>query len=214
MSRTIEIPILKHIGNDEKLGEGFTAKAFRNAISGQDFDSVLISLKSPGGSCAEGELIADELRDLKTQGKQIIFDAIGEVASVAATLMVEGTRVIAEPTAKFMIHKALVNGHTISGNYDDIKAQLEDVLTLIDKADQKIIANYKQKRKLKNEKALFDDFYQKEKWMSAQQALEFNLIDEIKAPISNFCILSVPDNDWIQELDSETDQILKNANNG
>lgn len=133
---------------------------------------INIYINSPGGLVTAGLAIYDTMRFL---GVDINTYCIGQAASMAALLLCAGTKGKrhALPHARMMIHQPMGG---VGGTSADIHIQAQEILE-----SKKILAGIIAEHSGKEtEKVIQDsdrDFY-----MSAQQAVEYGLIDKVVEP--------------------------------
>ena len=126
-------------------------------------------INSPGGAITSGFGILDTMNYIKPN---IITICMGQAASMAAILLGAGTKGkrMALENSRIMIHQPLGG---VSGQATDIEIHTKEILFLKDKLN-KILSNSTGK----TVKAIENDT-NRDKFMSAEQALEYALIDKI-----------------------------------
>ena len=126
-------------------------------------------INSPGGAITSGFGILDTMNYIKPK---IITICMGQAASMAAILLGSGTKGkrMALENSRIMIHQPLGG---VSGQATDIEIHTKEILFLKDKLN-KILSNSTGK----TVKAIENDT-NRDKFMSAEQALEYGLIDKI-----------------------------------
>ena len=132
-------------------------------------EDILFYINSPGGEVTAGYSIMDTMNYIKCDVSTI---CIGEAASMAAILLACGTKGkrISLPTSRIMIHQPL--GGT-DGQATDMEIRTKEILRL-KKMSEEILAKATGKTVQKIHKDTERDFF-----MTAQEALEYGLIDEI-----------------------------------
>ncbi len=130
---------------------------------------IMLYINSPGGSVTAGMAIYDTMNYIKCDVSTI---CIGMAASMGAFLLSGGTKGkrLALPNAEIMIHQPLGGAQ---GQATEIEIAAQHILKTKKKLNQ-IIADNCGKSIEEVEKATDRD-----NWMSAEQALEFGLIDRI-----------------------------------
>lgn len=139
-------------------------------LDAEDPDSpITVYINSPGGSVTAGMAIYDIMQHLKCPVRTI---AVGLAASMGAFLLATGTKGyrMAYPNAEIMIHQPL--GQT-SGQVSDLKIMTERFINIKSRLN-KILAEKTGKNIAEVEKDTDRDNF-----LSAQQALDYGLIDEI-----------------------------------
>lgn len=136
---------------------------------------ISIYINSPGGVISAGLAIYDTIRFL---GVDINTYCLGQAASLGALLLCAGTKGkrFALPHSRIMIHQPLGG---ITGSSADIHIQAQEILEL-KKATAAIIAEHTGQPLEKIIEDSERDFY-----MSAQQAVNYGLIDKVVTPTKN-----------------------------
>ena len=136
---------------------------------------ISLYINSPGGSITSGMAIYDTMNFIKCDVSTI---CIGMAASMASFLLAAGTKGkrIALPNAEIMIHQPLIaggQGGGLSGQTTDIKIHAEHMVYIRDKMNR-MLSEYTGQPL---EKLQLDT--ERDNYMSAQQAKEYGLIDEV-----------------------------------
>lgn len=134
-----------------------------NDANGEDLD---IDINSGGGDVFAGSEIYSAIRSYP--GK-VNIHVVGLAASAASVIACAGHSDIA-PTAQMMVHN--VSTRT-DGNYHDMNKASKD----LKQADRAIAAAYVEKSGMSEQDAL--DLMDAETWLTAQDAVDYGLIDEI-----------------------------------
>lgn len=134
-----------------------------NEANGQD---VEVDINSGGGDIFAGSEIYTALRSYKGN---IQINIVGIAASAASVIAMAGKSKIT-PTGLFMIHNV---SSKAQGDYRDMQHQAEVLKT----ANQSIANAYKEKTGLTDAELL--KLMDKETWMSAENAVKNNFIDEV-----------------------------------
>jgi ATP-dependent Clp protease protease subunit len=131
---------------------------------------IQMYINSPGGSVSSGMAIYDTMQFVRPDVTTI---CIGMAASMGAVLLAAGApkKRFALPNARILIHQPHASG--ISGQATDIDIQAREILRMREVLNG-IIANHTQQPLEKVEKDVERDFI-----MSAQQAKEYGLVDDI-----------------------------------
>lgn len=142
-------------------------------LEGQDPDKdIYLYINSPGGSVSDGMAIYDTMQYIKCDVSTI---CTGMAASMGAFLLSSGAKGkrIALPNSEIMIHQPLISGNGLSGQVTDIM----------------IHSNYLQRTKERLNRILSDNTgkdyeticrdTERDNFMSAQEALEYGLIDKV-----------------------------------
>lgn len=130
---------------------------------------IQLYINSPGGSVTAGMAIYDTMQFVKCDVSTI---CIGMAASMGAFLLASGAKGkrISLPNSEIMIHQPLGGAQ---GQATDIKIQTEHILKIKDKLNK--ILSERTGQPL--EKVIADT--ERDNYMSAQEALEYGLIDKI-----------------------------------
>ncbi|NLG53725.1 MAG: ATP-dependent Clp endopeptidase proteolytic subunit ClpP [Clostridiales bacterium] len=139
-------------------------------LEAQDQDKdINFYINSPGGSITAGMAIYDTMQYIKCDVSTI---CIGLAASMGAFLLAAGTpgKRFALPNAEVMIHQPLSG---MQGQASDIKIHADRILRIRERINV-ILSRVTEKPLEVIEKDTDRDFF-----MSAQQAMEYGLIDNI-----------------------------------
>ena len=130
---------------------------------------INIYINSPGGVVTAGLAIYDTMQYLKSP---ITTICIGQAASMGAMLLAAGSKGkrYALPNARIMIHQPLGGAQ---GQATDIEIQTKEIMR-VKKLLNEILAKHTGQPLAKIEKDTDRDFY-----MSAQEALEYGIVDEV-----------------------------------
>ena len=130
---------------------------------------IFFYINSPGGSVYDAMAIYDTMQyvtnDIHTVG-------IGVQASAAAFLLSSGTNVKRSvlPNATVMMHQP---SSVTRGKVSDMQIDLEEVLRLKKRLNEIVAENTGQKLKK------VQDDMERDYWLSAKQALEYGIVDQI-----------------------------------
>jgi len=131
---------------------------------------VSLYINSPGGVVTAGMAVYDTIQFIRPDVATI---CIGQAASVAALLLASGTpgKRFALPNSRLLIHQPTMGG--LSGQATDIDIHAREILRIRASLNE-IMAKHTGQPIEKIERDVERDF-----WMSAQQAREYGIIDEI-----------------------------------
>ncbi|MCR5601775.1 MAG: ATP-dependent Clp endopeptidase proteolytic subunit ClpP [Ruminococcus sp.] len=141
-------------------------------LESQDSEKdISLYINSPGGSVTAGMAIYDTMNYIKCDVSTI---CIGMAASMGAFLLSSGAKGkrIALPNSEIMIHQPLISGG-LGGQQTDIMIHAKNMQRTRDRLEE-IMANNSGKSVEEMHNACERDNY-----MSAQEALEFGLIDKV-----------------------------------
>ena len=137
---------------------------------------IQLYINSPGGSVTAGMAIYDTMQYIKCDVSTI---CIGMAASMGAFLLASGTKGkrFALPNSEILIHQPLIGGQGggLSGQTTDIKIHAEHMVYIRDKMNH-MLSDYTGQPL---EKIQLDT--ERDNYMSALQAKEYGLIDEVIA---------------------------------
>ena len=133
---------------------------------------IQLYIDSPGGSITAGMAIYDTMQYIKCDVSTI---CIGMAASMGAFLLAAGEKGkrFALPNSEVMIHQPLIAGGGLSGQTTDIKIYTDHLVNTKKKMNE-ILAE----RTGQTYEKLCEDT-QRDNFMTAQEAKEYGLIDEV-----------------------------------
>jgi len=142
-------------------------------LESEDPDKEInLYINSPGGSVTDGLAIVDTMNYIKCP---VSTTCIGLAASFGAVLLANGEKGkrYATPNAEILIHQPLIGGHGITGQTTDIKIHAENMIKTRERLN-KILSD----RTGKPLEQIMEDT-ERDHYMTAEEALEYGLIDEI-----------------------------------
>ena len=140
-------------------------------LEGQDPDKdISLYINSPGGSISAGMAIHDTMRYIKCDVSTI---CMGMAASMGAFLLASGTKGkrFALPNAEIMIHQPLLSG--LQGQTTDIKIHADHIVRIREKMNT-LLSQY-----TGQPLDVITRDTERDNYMTAQQAKEYGLIDDI-----------------------------------
>jgi ATP-dependent Clp protease protease subunit len=154
---------------DDNVANLVTAQMLFLEAEDPDKD-VSLYINSPGGVVTAGMAIYDTMQFIRPDVAAI---CIGQAASIAALLLAAGTpgKRYALPNARVLIHQPTIGG--LSGQATDIDIQAREILRIRASLNE-IYCKHTNQPIEKIERDVERDY-----WMSAQQAREYGIIDEI-----------------------------------
>ncbi|MEI8301609.1 MAG: ATP-dependent Clp protease proteolytic subunit [Chlamydiota bacterium] len=132
---------------------------------------ILFVINSPGGAVDCGFAIWDQIKLMKSPITTLITGLAASMGSVLSLVAGKGRR-FATPNSRIMIHQPRVSG-VIRGQATDLEIQAKEILKMRNALVELYVEATGQDTKV-IERALDRD-----KWMSAQEALDFGLVDKI-----------------------------------
>jgi ATP-dependent Clp endopeptidase proteolytic subunit ClpP len=164
-----EILLYDFIGYDWWSDTGTTALSFKQNLDGLgDVKRLTVRINSPGGEVWDGMSIYNQLSQFPAE-TTVVID--GLAASIASVIAMAGDKVQAAEVSQLMIHDAW----TIAiGNEQDMR-EMADVLA---KIDGQVADTYAKRSGIKTTMQ-FREMMNKDTYLTAQEALELGLIDEV-----------------------------------
>lgn len=132
---------------------------------------IIFIINSPGGSVDSGFAVWDQVKMISSPIITLVTGLAASMGSVLSLCASPGKR-YATPHARIMIHQPSIMGH-LTGQATDLGIQAKEIL----KTKELLVEMYMKftgRTKQEIEKALDRDT-----WKSAQEALEFGLLDKI-----------------------------------
>lgn len=136
-----------------------------------DKKPILFVINSPGGSVHSGFALWDQIKLLNSPVYTVVTGLAASMGSVLSLVSGRGRR-FATPQARIMIHQPMISGF-VRGQATDLEIQARQILRERDEL-VKLYMEAAQKDKDTIEQALDRDT-----WMTAQEAIDFGLIDKI-----------------------------------
>ena len=133
---------------------------------------ISLYINSPGGSITDGMGIVDTMNYIKCPVSTI---CVGLAASFGAVLLANGEKGkrFATPNAEILIHQPLIGGNGIAGQTTEIKIQEEHMIKTRAKLN-KLLSD-----KTGQSVETIEKDTERDNWMTAEEALEYGLIDGI-----------------------------------
>ena len=133
---------------------------------------ISLYINSPGGSITDGMGIVDTMNYIKCPVSTI---CVGLAASFGAVLIANGEKGkrFATPNAEILIHQPLIGGNGIAGQTTEIKIQADHMIKTREKLN-KLLSD-----KTGQSIETIEKDTERDKWMTAEEALKYGLIDGI-----------------------------------
>ena len=133
---------------------------------------ISLYINSPGGSITDGMGIVDTMNYIKCPVSTI---CVGLAASFGAVLLANGEkgRRFATPNAEILIHQPLIGGNGIAGQTTEIKIHADHMIKTREKLN-KLLSD-----KTGQSIETIERDTERDHWMTAEEALEYGLIDGI-----------------------------------
>lgn len=151
--------------------EGLDANTLASKIKNLDADFVNVRINSVGGSVFTAQAVYNLLR---TSGKTINVFIDGMAASAATIISSAGDTVNMPENTIFMIHNPMTSAWGANAQ------QMREVAEILDKVRETILAVYRNKTGLDDEKLI--ELMDAETYLTAQEAKDLGFIDEIAEP--------------------------------
>lgn len=132
---------------------------------------ILLVINSPGGSVDAGFAIWDQIKMLKCPVYTLVTGLAASMGSVLSLVAERGKR-FATRNARIMIHQPLIAGR-MQGQATDLEIQAKEILRTRDDLVKLYSAETGKSAKE------IEDALDRDKWLSAEEAIEFGLLDKI-----------------------------------
>lgn len=132
---------------------------------------ILIIINSPGGSVDAGYAIWDQVKMISSPITTLITGLAASMGSVLS-LCASPKRRFATPNARIMIHQPRISGE-MRGQTTDLEIQAKEII----KTRNALVQLYVEATG--KSKEVIEHAIERDTWLSAQEALEFGLIDGI-----------------------------------
>ena len=142
-------------------------------LEGQDPEKdISFYINSPGGSITDGMAIHDTMQYIKCDVSTI---CVGMAASMGAFLLASGTKGkrYALPNSEILIHQPMIAGGGLSGQTTDIKIHADHMVYIKNRMNE-LLSQY-----TGQPLEVLQRDTERDNYMTAQQAKEYGLIDEI-----------------------------------
>jgi ATP-dependent Clp protease protease subunit len=132
---------------------------------------ILFVINSPGGSVDSGFAIWDQIKLIASPVYTLVTGLAASMGSLLSLVAGKGRR-LATPNARIMIHQPLIAG-VIRGPATDLDIQAREML----KTRAMIVSIYAEATG--KDPKIIEKAIDRDNWMTAQEALQFGLLDEI-----------------------------------
>jgi ATP-dependent Clp protease protease subunit len=132
---------------------------------------ILFVINSPGGSVDSGFAIWDQIKLLSSPVITLVSGLAASMGSVLSLVAGKGKR-LATPNSRIMIHQPLIGG-VIRGQATDLEIQAREII----KTRQQLVDLYV--HATGKDQKVIEKAIDRDNWMSAEEALEFGLLDKI-----------------------------------
>lgn len=132
---------------------------------------ILLVINSPGGAVDSGFAIWDQIKLLKSPVTTLVTGLAASMGSVLSLVAGKGRR-FATPNSRIMIHQPRIHG-VIRGQATDLEIHAKEII----KTRNALIGIYVEATG--QDEKVIERALDRDKWMSAEEALEFGLLDKI-----------------------------------
>jgi ATP-dependent Clp protease protease subunit len=132
---------------------------------------ILIIINSPGGSVDAGFAIWDQVKMITSPVTTLVTGLAASMGTILGLCAAPGRR-LATPYARFMIHQPSI-GSIVRGQATDLKIQADEIIKT-----RRLLVDVYVEATGKDVETI-DEALERDRWMSAEEAKEFNLIDKI-----------------------------------
>ena len=133
---------------------------------------ISLYLNTPGGSITDGMGIVDTMNYIKCPVSTICIGMAASMGSVLLACGEKGKR-FATPNSEILIHQPLIAGGGLSGQTTEIKIHADHMVKTREKLNKILSEKTGQPLEVINRDT------ERDHWMTAQEALEYGLIDGI-----------------------------------
>ncbi|HEX2582563.1 MAG TPA: ATP-dependent Clp protease proteolytic subunit [Chlamydiales bacterium] len=132
---------------------------------------ILFIINSPGGSVDSGFAIWDQIKMLTSPVSTLVTGLAASMGSLLSLVAKKGRR-FATANSRIMIHQPLIGG-VIRGQATDLDIQAREIL----KTRSMIVDIYTEATG--KDRKIIEKAIDRDNWMSAEEALEFGLLDKV-----------------------------------
>lgn len=165
------LSIYDHIGQDF-FGDGVSAKELFKEIEAIKTSYIDLFINSPGGNVFEGNSIYNMLRR-HSATVEVVIDGIA--ASIASVIAMAGDKISMPENSMMMIHDP---SGMVVGTADDMRK----LANALDKVKIGLSASYQRRNDISDKK--ISQMMADETWLTAQEAVDLGLADEITEPVN------------------------------
>lgn len=182
------------IVDEEYEDTDVSASGFRNALKQLgDIKELNLHINSPGGSVFQGIAIYNMLKESKAK-VNVYVD--GVAASIASVIAMAGDSIFMPSNSMMMIH----NPYTYAvGNANELRKTADFMDKLTDASKQAYLDKAGNKLTSDKIQQIMDD----ETWLSAQEAVDLGLADEVLAPVQVAASINNPFAKQFKHMPSE-----------
>ncbi len=139
---------------------------------------IEIVFSSPGGSIIDGFELFDFIQELRSKGHKVTTGSLGMAASMAGILLMAGDVRWIGHQSWMMIHRAAFGAY--GKTYE-----IEDEVKFVRRIEERILDIFTSRSRLSKTK-IKRNWDRKDWWLSADECLDLNLVDEIKGVMPEY----------------------------
>lgn len=143
-------------------------------LAGRSKEPIRLIMSSPGGDVYEGLLIYNAIRDVQAAGTPVVIEIFGLCASMATVVLQAASKRIAHRGSRFLLHEVsefkFFSDETVTEKQDEAEELARINRTLIE-----ILAD----RSGKRPEEIGSLIKRRNYWLSAIEARDFGLVDEV-----------------------------------
>ncbi len=132
---------------------------------------ILMIINSPGGSVDAGFAVWDQVKMITSPVYTLVTGLAASMGSVLSLCAAPGKRFATEH-ARIMIHQPSISG-PVTGQATDLEIHAKEII----KTKDQLVSLYMEHTGLKKEE--IEKALDRDKWMTADEALKFGLLDKI-----------------------------------
>ena len=156
------------------FNNGWTLERMREEMRASD-GTVVVEVKSDGGDLLEALAIRDELSNSPAR---VEVNIVGPTASAATVIATGGDYVRMTANSRYLVHNSAYDGSALGRLTAD---DAEEVAEKLKSFDEQVVKLYVKKTGKK--KKDIEQLMKQERWLTAEEALNWGFIDEIINPI-------------------------------
>lgn len=165
----VRIELMGDIGKSW-WSDGWTLERFKAELQDSDAARVVIDLKSSGGDIFEAYAIHDAIRALVAR---VTVNIVGSSASAATIIAAAADEVTITENSRYLVHRSRTEA---MGTAED----MEQAMELLKSVDEQILNTYI--KRTGKPRAALEELMKQERWLTAQEALEWGFVDKIVKP--------------------------------
>jgi len=177
------------------FSDGWTLDKFKDVVSNMNVTALTIEVKSNGGDVMEAFAIYDKIKSMPAR---VTVKIIGSSASAATIIASGADRILISENSRYLVHNAQT---FIEGN----KEMMKDAYKQLESFDNQILDIYV--KRTGKSRDLLAQLMTEERWMTANEALEWGFVDDIIKPENKITNMKKFQN-LTEEEQMEMDQLI------